>query len=146
MLRARPVRTKISDASIRSAQRADPDARDKALRTYEALLAVDPANIEGLYQSAFLHALAGKFAESRGLVARLPAEIRDRPQTLAVLVADLAGIADATAPTTCGELIAHPELTAADVLAVLPAFDHIKDDAVPRLLLEGARSPWNGHA
>ena len=66
----------------------------------------------------------------------LPA-MRERPQTLAVLVADLAGIADASAPTLAARLIAHPELTAADVLAVLPAFDRIKDDAVPRLLLKG---------
>ena len=31
---------------------------------------------------------------------------------------------------------AHPELTTADVLAVLPAFDHVKDDAVAQQLLE----------
>ena len=115
---------------------SDPVARTKALRTYEALLAVDPANVEGLYQSSLLNALAGKFGQSRSLIARLPAEMRARPQTLAILVADLAGTADATAPSIAAKLAAHPDLTAADVLGILPAFDGIADDGVARQLLE----------
>ena len=72
----------------------DPDARGKALRTYRALVAVDPTNTEGLYQLAFLQALAGQFRESRALLDRLPKDVRGRPQALAVLVADLAGQGD----------------------------------------------------
>ena len=73
---------------------ADPKARGKALRTYQALVAIDPTNREGLYQLAFLQALAGQFPESRALLDRLPEDLRGRPQALAVLVADLAGQGD----------------------------------------------------
>ena len=88
----------------------------------------------------------GSSRQSRGLVARLPAEMRARPQTLAVLVADLAGTADADGADDRGEAGRAPELTAADVSAVLPAFDGIEDDAVPRQLARGARAPWHGHS
>ena len=114
----------------------DPEARGKALRIYQALVAIDPTSTEGLYQLAFLQALAGQFAESRAIVHRLPPDVRARPQALAVLVADLAGQQDPEAADTAATLESHPELTAADVLAVLPAFDRVKDDAVPRRLLE----------
>jgi tetratricopeptide (TPR) repeat protein len=115
---------------------ADPEAHGKALRTYQALVAIDPTNKEGLYQLAFLEALAGRFPESSALLDRLPQELRGQPQVLAVLVADLAGQDDPKAATTSARLESHPALTAADVMAVLPAFDRIKDDAVPRRLLE----------
>ena len=115
---------------------ADPEAHGKALRTYQALVAIDPTNKEGLYQLAFLEALAGRFPESSALLDRLPQELRGQPRVLAVLVADLAGQGDPKAATTSAKLESHPALTAADVIAVLPAFDRIKDDAVPRRLLE----------
>src|SRR5262245_7487163 len=114
----------------------DPDARDKARRTYQALLVVDPGNTEGLYQLALLEALAGQFAESHALVTRLPGDVQRRPQVLAVLAADLAGQNDPRAMKTSAALASHPELSAADVIAVLPAFDRVEDDAVPRQLLE----------
>ena len=53
---------------------------------------------EGLYQSGFLLALQGQFAESRTLLERLPEEIRARPQILTVLAIDLAGTAKSTTP------------------------------------------------
>ena len=56
----------------------DPEARGKALRIYQALVAIDPTNTEGLYQLAFLQALAGQFAESRAL-ARSPSSRCARP-------------------------------------------------------------------
>jgi hypothetical protein len=62
--------------------------------------------------------------------------VRAGPQARAVLVADLAGQQDPEVADTAATLESHPELTAADVLAVLPAFDRVKDDAVPRRLLE----------
>jgi len=115
---------------------ADPEARVKALRTYQTLVRIDPTNTEGLYQLAFLQAVAGQFRESRALLDRLPEEVRRRPQVLAVMVADLAGQDDPQTPSTAATLEAHPELTAADVVVVLPAFDHVKDDAVAQRLLE----------
>ncbi len=114
----------------------DPGARDKAIRTYQTLLSVDPASREGLYQLAFLQALSGQFAESRSLVDRLPQDLRTRPQVLAVLASDFAGQNDPRTAATVAALESHAELTASDILSVLPAFDHIKDDTVPRRLLE----------
>src|SRR5262249_2224124 len=113
------------------------------------------ANVDALYQSAFLLALQGKFSESRALIDRLPPEARDRPQALAVLTADLAGLgaqtvredrAHAEAIATAARLAAHPDLTAADILSVLPvfglpvfalpAFARGSGDAIPQQLLE----------
>ena len=56
---------------------------------------------------------------------------------LAVLAADFAGQNDPKTAATVAALESHAELTASDILSVLPAFDHIKDDTVPRRLLEG---------
>jgi tetratricopeptide (TPR) repeat protein len=89
-----------------------------------------------LYQLGFLQALAGRFAESRGLLGRLPPDVQGQPQVLAVLVADLAGLGDPQTTTLETRLESHSALTAEDVLSILPAFDHIKDDAVARRLLE----------
>jgi tetratricopeptide (TPR) repeat protein len=116
---------------------AVPDARQKALDTYERLLTVDPENVEALYQRGFLLALSGAFTESRALIDRLPAEIRRRSQVLAIRAIDLAGLGDTRGATAVVDsLSAHPELTAADVTAVIPAFDHLPDDVMPQKLLE----------
>ena len=115
---------------------ADPQARGKAVRTYESLVSIDPANTEGLYQLAFLQLLAGKFRESRALLDRLPSELQTRPQVLAVRAAALAGLGDPSPTATLTTLEQHPDLTAADVLSIVPAFDHIKDPSVLRRMLE----------
>jgi tetratricopeptide (TPR) repeat protein len=115
----------------------DPPSRSKALDVYRRLLAVDPSNAEGLYQAGFLLALGGRFADSRVLIDRLPENVRRRPQTLAVRAIDLAGMGDVRAATAAvRDLAADSELTAADVLAVMPAFEHLPDDEVPRQMLE----------
>jgi tetratricopeptide (TPR) repeat protein len=117
---------------------ASPGARAKALDVYRRLLAVDPVNVEGLFQTAFMLALDGAFAESRALIARLPAGVRARPQVLAVLAVDLEGAGDqAGALSTVKTLSAHPELAAADVMAVLPALDRLGDDRLHQAMLEG---------
>jgi tetratricopeptide (TPR) repeat protein len=108
----------------------DPAAAVKAIELYRELLAVDPTNVEALYQSAFLLALQGNFADSRALIDRLPADARDRPQALAVLTADLAGLgaasaASADAMNTAKRLAEHPALTATDIVSILPAFAHM---------------------
>lgn len=113
-----------------------PEARSKALQTYQTLITIDPANSEGLYQLAFLQALSGRFRESQAALGRLPQDVRSRPQSLAILVADLAGQGDPKTASTAAILEKHAELTAADVMAVLPAFDHAKDDRVAQGLLE----------
>lgn len=115
---------------------SDPAARDKAIDVYRRLLAIDPSNVEGQYQSAFLLALAGKFADSRALVDRLPAEVRQQSHTLALTALDLAATGDGTAGGAVSALAAHPDLVADDVLALLPAIAHLKDDDAARGLLE----------
>ena len=105
-------------------ERADGNAaiRGKAIATYQRLLAAEPDNVEGLFQSSFLLALDGQFAASRAMLAKLSEEVRQQPQSLAVSVADLAGMGDAAAARATVEVLAvHPALTEADVLAVLPA-------------------------
>jgi len=102
----------------------DPAALPKALDVYGALLAVDPANTEGLFQSALLRARAGEFGASLALLQRLPSEIQARPQALAVRVADLAGTDETTATTLADTLASHPDVAPEDVLVVLPAFEH----------------------
>jgi tetratricopeptide (TPR) repeat protein len=115
----------------------DDKARVKALTTYRQLLRVDPRNVEGLYQASFLLAIQGQFAESRELVARLPDDVRERPQALAVLAADLAGLSDRqAAATVVSKLAAHPDLSAEDVTRMLPALDHAPDDQTAQALFE----------
>jgi tetratricopeptide (TPR) repeat protein len=112
-------------------------AAKKALGVYRQLLAVEPANVEGLYQAAFLLAIGGEFAESLALVQRMPGDARWRPQALAVVVADLAGSGDmASASTAAARLASHAQLTSADVVAVLPAFEHVSNDSIAQQLLE----------
>ena len=113
----------------------DPEAPPKALEVYRVLLAVDPANVEGLFQSALLRARAGEFAAAGDLLDRLPQDVQRRPQALAVRVAALAGSRDGGAAAVTDMLAAHPDLAPEDVLAVLPAFAHLQDDDILGRLL-----------
>ena len=80
-------------------ERADagPAVRAKALDVYRQLLDVEPANVEGLFQSGLLLALERQFAASRAALDRLPEAMRRRPQTLAILAADFAALGDSAA-------------------------------------------------
>jgi tetratricopeptide (TPR) repeat protein len=114
----------------------NPPMRAKAIATYERLLKIDAGNVEGLFQCGLLLALDGQFAASRALVERLPAEVRERPQTLAVLAVDLAGVGDtAAARSTVDALAARADLTEADVLAVLPALSPGPVDEIATVML-----------
>lgn len=114
----------------------DPSARRKAIDVYRRLLRIAPDHVEALYQSALLHALLGEFADARAHLEWLPEEIRNRPQALAVRVAVLAGSGDAQAARAEAERLgAHPELTAADVLSVLPALERAADVAPAQVLV-----------
>jgi tetratricopeptide (TPR) repeat protein len=113
----------------------DHAARVKALDVYGALLSVAPDSAEGLFQSALLRAQGGEFAASQALLERLPPEVRGRPQALAVATATLAGLGDARSVEVADALAAHPDVVPEDVLAVLPAFDHVRDDELLGRLL-----------
>lgn len=120
-------------------ERADgnPAMRSKAIAIYRRLLDAEPGSVEGLFQSGFLLALDGQFAASRAMLERLPEEVRQRPQVLAVLAANLGGLGDAaTARVVIDSLAAHPALTEADVLAVLPAVPTGPGDGVAALMLD----------
>jgi tetratricopeptide (TPR) repeat protein len=120
-------------------ERADgnPAMRAKAMAIYRRLLDINPANVEGMFQSGFLLALDGQFAASRAMLARLPEEVRQRPQALAVLAADLDGAGDTAAARAAADALAvHPALTEADVLAVLPAMPVGTGDAMAARMLD----------
>jgi tetratricopeptide (TPR) repeat protein len=115
----------------------NPAMRARAIAIYRQLLEAAPTSAEGLFQGGLLLALDGQFAASRALLERLPEEIRQRPQALAVLAADLSGLGDAAAALRVADAAAaHPALTEADVLAVLPALASGAGDEVAGRLLD----------
>ena len=92
-----------------------------------------PRTSKRCYQSALLLALDGEFAASRALLARLPDETRGRPQALALLAADLAGLGDAAGASQAAQALAGASgLDEADVLAVLPALERAGTDDLGR--------------
>ena len=134
---AAPPRTRTSDACIRSAPTAIPRCAPRRLRSTGGCWRPIPPVSKGLFQSGFLLALDGQFAASRAMLERLPEDVRQRPQALAVLAADLGGMGDtAAARRVVDALAAHPALTEADVLAVLPALPAGPGDAVAALMLD----------
>ncbi len=113
-------------------------AAEKALKTYERLLAFDPKNAEANYQSAVLLEQRGAWRSSLQYLARLPEEARNRPQALAVSVADFVGLGDhRRSDEASSRLLASPELSEADVLLALPELARRKQDALETRLLEG---------
>lgn len=120
-------------------ERADgnPAMRARAIATYQRLLDIDPLSVDALFQSGFLLALGGQFAESRSMLERLPDEFKVRPQTRAVLAAVLAGLGDTAAAHRIVEgLAADPSLTEADVLAAVPVIPSASGDEVAVAMLE----------
>ena len=116
---------------------AVPDAARRALDVYERLLGVDPGNIEGLYQRAFLLALQGRFAESHAHAARLPDAVRRSSQVLALAAVALAGVGDVKGAAEAVDALARtPEFAPEDVRSMAPAFVHLPGSEVPRQLLE----------
>jgi tetratricopeptide (TPR) repeat protein len=116
----------------------DPDAAQKALGVYRELLRIDPVHAEALFQAAYLSAIAGDWSSSRALLERLPERARSRPQALAVLVADAAGVGErARALEMAAQVLAHPDLGEADVLAVMPALERAQQDEIAERLLAG---------
>jgi tetratricopeptide (TPR) repeat protein len=114
---------------------ADPGALQKALAAYRQVLRFDPSNPEALYQAAYVGACTGEWQASRADLERLPDAARSRPQALALLAIDLAGLGEHDrAEDAAATLLAHPELTDEDVRAVI---GHTKDEDLVERLLAG---------
>jgi tetratricopeptide (TPR) repeat protein len=119
----------------------DSQALSKALQVYQQVLAHEPANIEAVYQTAVLRLEQGHYQSALTAYARLPADVRLRPQALAVRCASLAGLhRTSEAGKVAGTLLAHPDLAAPDVLLVLPALQRQKNEELQARLLEGLSS------
>jgi len=114
----------------------DPQAAQKALQTYEALLRFDPANNEANYQAALLLERKDAFKASLEHLSRLPPSAQERAQALALRLANLAGLGQNTgADEAAGRLLACQDLTEGDVTPVLPRLgtSH-REDLIVRLL------------
>jgi tetratricopeptide (TPR) repeat protein len=115
----------------------NPAMRAKAIAIYARLLHVQPGHVEGIFQSGFLLALDGQFAASRAMIERLPDDVRQRPQALALLAADLSVLGDMPSARRAVESLAvHPELTEADVLAAVQTVPTGRGDDVIALMLD----------
>ncbi|HYK89417.1 MAG TPA: tetratricopeptide repeat protein [Acidobacteriota bacterium] len=117
----------------------DAGAPAKALQVYQRILANEPDNTEAIYQTAVLSMRQGNFQAALHGLSQLPAEKQGHPQSLAVRCASLAGLGRTSqAAGVADTLLAHPDLTAADVLFILPVLNN-KEQLVDRLL-EGLTS------
>ena len=102
----------------------DAQAPRKAVETYRGLLKYHPTDVEGNYQCALLLQQQGDFRASLDHLARLPAADQQRPQALAVRCADHAALGDFSQATeAASRLLASPELSEPDVLAILPTIE-----------------------
>lgn len=89
----------------------DGKAHSKALQVYQQILACEPANTEAIYQAAVLNLEQGDYQALLTRYARLPAEVQQRPQALAVRCASLAGLRkNSKAGKAAETLLAHPDL------------------------------------
>jgi tetratricopeptide (TPR) repeat protein len=117
----------------------DSRALAKALDVYRRVLRYEPANVEANYQNAALLMLKGAYQSSLDHLARLPAKIRESAQVLSISCADYAGLGRGErADEMAGRLIAHPDFSEPDVIAILPALTGRRDDLSVELL-EGLR-------
>lgn len=116
----------------------DPEAVKKALGTYRRLLRFQPNDAEANYQSAVLLQRQASYKASLDHLTRLPQAAQERPQALAVLCADLAGLGERSqAEKAADQLLASPDLTEADVLSILPTLEAREQGALAARLLEG---------
>jgi tetratricopeptide (TPR) repeat protein len=100
------------------------DAPKKALQVYQRILLHDAAHVEANYQCAVLLQLAGAYKSSLLHIHKLPAEYQQSAQTLGVLCANHVGLGNrAQADEYGAKLIAHPDLSEADVLTIVPTLE-----------------------
>jgi tetratricopeptide (TPR) repeat protein len=117
----------------------DPQALAKALDVYRRVLKYEPANAEANYQNAALLTLKGAYQSSLDHLARLPTKIQEGAQVLAISCADYAGLGRGErADEMARRLIAHPDFSEPDVIAILPVLTGRRDDLSVELL-EGLR-------
>jgi len=99
----------------------DPQASQKAVRTYEQLLRFEPANTEAHYQLALLLLVRGSTQASLRHLEALPAGAAGRPQALILKCAAEAVLGRSEqANATAHQLLESSELTGADVETILP--------------------------
>jgi len=109
----------------------------QALDVYQKVLRHEPGNQEALYQSAVLLATAGSYQASLNHLNRLPAEIQERAQVLAVRCADEAGLKQrALAASVAEKLLKSADLSQADVMSALLQVDAL-DEALAVKMMEG---------
>jgi tetratricopeptide (TPR) repeat protein len=100
------------------------DAPQKALRVYQRILLYDAAHVEANYQSAVLLQLAGAYKTSLLHLQKLPAEHQQSAQVIALFCANYVGLGNrAQADEYGAKLIAHPDLSEADVLTIVSTLE-----------------------
>ena len=120
----------------------DAKARVKAFQVYQRILAYDPANAEALFQTAVLSLQQGQYRAALASLARLPcSECRSaRNHWLFAAPALPPWTEQREAEKAAEVLLVHPDLTAADVLLVLPALEKKMKSELEERLLEGLTS------
>ena len=117
--------------------RSDKVAVRKAAQVYLDLLKIDPENAEARYQAAYMQELGGSYQASLELLARMPVDVQQKPQVLAVRCADEAGLGrTATAAATAKHLLQLSGLEEADVLIVQPVVAAKKQQQLETLILQ----------
>lgn len=117
----------------------DHAASQKAPAVYGQLLKVQPGNPEAHYQLAVLLERRRAFRASLDHLTKLPAADQERAQALSVRCADFAGLGDPErASAAADRLLNSPDLTAADIVSILPVLEASHPAQVERRLLEGA--------
>jgi tetratricopeptide (TPR) repeat protein len=104
----------------------DPKALQKGIQLYQEILAYDPGNAEAQYQLAFLSLRNMQYLAALSGVGKLPQDLQQSPQVLAVKTAALAGLGRrAESNAVAGKLLVHPQLAAEDLLLVLPVLGKV---------------------
>lgn len=119
----------------------DAVAAAKALDVYRRVLAYEPDNAEANFQCAALLMRRGDYQASLARLSRLPAELQQSAQSLAILTADYASLNNrAGAAETAARLLAHPDFSEPDALTILPVLAAGQHDDLIMLLLENLRN------
>ncbi|MGC2160438.1 MAG: tetratricopeptide repeat protein [Silvibacterium sp.] len=109
-------RIEMQEAGNHAAPRAE------ALRLYQKVLRMNPANAEANFQAATLLMWDGEYAASLALLARTGAAMRGQIRVEALRCADEAGLGHTSATNrAAAAMVANPELSEQDAVFVLPA-------------------------
>ena len=113
-----------------------PQSLEKALGTYQRLLAVEPGHVEATYQAARLLNQLGRYSQSQQRLESLPPASQQRAAALALRCSNSVALnMKAEADSAAERLLASTDLSAADVLEILPTLSsHGQSDLAARLL------------